>query len=54
MFKKMIFVIAAAITTATGINAPESAAISSLATLAVDQSGAEANIIKVSRRVGSF
>ena len=54
MFKKMIFVIAAAITMAAGMNAPASAAMSSLATPAVAQTDAEANIIKVGRRFGGF
>ena len=54
MFEKMIFVIAAAITMATGINVPASAYMSSLATPAVAETDAEANIIKVGRRFGSF
>ncbi len=54
MLKKMILAVAAAITLAIGVNAPANATMSSLATPAVAQSEATADIVKVGRRFGGF
>ena len=54
MFKKTIIAIAAAITLTMGVGSPANAMMPGLASPAVAQADAEANIVKVGRRFGGF